>query len=47
MNNFLDTDKLAIPFWAMTSMVVALDLYSIKKEKEENLINNIQKEENI
>ncbi len=45
MNNFLDTDKLAIPFWAMTSMIVALDLYSQKKE---NLINNkIQKEENI
>lgn len=47
MNNFLDTDKLAIPFWAMTSMVVALDLYSLKQGKEEKLINNIQKEENI
>jgi len=47
MNNFLDTDKLAIPFWAMTSMVVALDLYSLKQGKEEKLINNTKKEKNI
>ena len=35
-NNFLDTDKLSVPFWAFTAAVVALDLYSEKKLKIEN-----------
>lgn len=30
-NNFLDTDKLSVPFWAFTAVVAALDLYSEKK----------------
>ncbi|MCF0211027.1 MAG: O-antigen ligase family protein [Bacteroidales bacterium] len=34
MNNFLDTDKLAVPFWAMTSMIVALDLYQPQMQKK-------------
>lgn len=29
-NNFLDTDKLSVPFWAMTAAIVAIDL-STKK----------------
>ena len=33
-NNFLDTDKLSVPFWAFTAAVVALDLHSEKKEAE-------------
>ncbi len=33
-NNFLDTDKLSVPFWAFTAAVVALDLCSEKKEGE-------------
>lgn len=33
-NNFLDTDKLSVPFWAFTAAVVALDLYSEKKEAQ-------------
>lgn len=43
MNNFLDTDKLAIPFWALTAAVVSLDLYSKKSDKkkeQKDLINN-------
>ncbi len=32
-NNFLDTDKLSVPFWAFTAVVVALDLYSEKNEE--------------
>ena len=32
-NNFLDTDKLSVPFWGFTAVVVALDLYSEKKPK--------------
>lgn len=31
-NNFLDTDKLSVPFWAFTAAVVALDVYSEKKD---------------
>lgn len=30
-NNFLDTDKLSVPFWAFTAVIVALDVYSEKK----------------
>lgn len=28
LNNFLDTDKLSVPFWGFTAMIVAVDLYS-------------------
>ena len=30
-NNFLDTDKLSVPFWGFTAVVVALDVYGEKK----------------
>lgn len=30
LNNFLDTDKLSIPFWFFTATIVALDIYSKK-----------------
>ena len=30
-NNFLDTDKLSVPFWGFTAVIVALDLYSEKQ----------------
>ncbi len=30
-NNFLDTDKLSVPFWGFTAVIVALDVYSEKK----------------
>jgi O-antigen ligase len=32
MNNFLDTDKASVPFWAFTAMLVALDLYHRDKQ---------------
>ena len=32
LNNFLDTDKAAVPFWGITAIIVALDLYT-KKQK--------------
>jgi O-antigen ligase len=35
MNNFLDTDKAAVPFWAFTAMIVLIDLQSRGKEKTE------------
>ena len=34
-NNFLDTDKLSVPFWGFTAVIVALDLYSDKKAETE------------
>lgn len=34
LNNFLDTDKLSVPFWGFTAMIVAIDIYSRKQEKE-------------
>lgn len=33
MNNFLDTDKLSVPFWFFTASIVTLDLYAKKKPK--------------
>ena len=33
-NNFLDTDKLSVPFWGFTAVIVALDVYSEKKTAE-------------
>jgi len=33
LNNFLDTDKAAIPFWGFIAMIVAIDLYHTNKEE--------------
>jgi len=35
MNNFLDTDKASVPFWAMIAILVALDIYH-KDKKYDN-----------
>jgi len=35
LNNFLDTDKASIPFWAFTAMIVAMDIYHRHKSSEE------------
>jgi O-antigen ligase len=35
MNNFLDTDKASVPFWGFIAIIVALDLYYLKKDKPE------------
>ncbi len=32
LNNFLDTDKASVPFWGFIAVLVALDLYGVKKE---------------
>jgi len=31
MNNFLDTDKVSVPFWGFTAMIVTIDIYSRKQ----------------
>lgn len=33
MNNFLDTDKLSVPFWGFTAIIVAADIYTRKEAK--------------
>jgi putative inorganic carbon (hco3(-)) transporter len=33
LNNFLDTDKASIPFWAFTAIIVAADIYRKREEK--------------
>lgn len=33
MNNFLDTDKLSVPFWGFTAAIVVIDIYTRKVEK--------------
>lgn len=38
MNNFLDTDKLSVPFWGFTAIIVALDIYTRKKDAQPELI---------
>lgn len=37
LNNFLDTDKAAIPFWGFTAMIVTLDLYTRSQKKAPEL----------
>ncbi|MCY1721663.1 O-antigen ligase family protein [Prolixibacteraceae bacterium Z1-6] len=32
LNNFLDTDKISVPFWGFTAMIVAIDIISKKQE---------------
>jgi len=34
MNNFLDIDKLSVPFWGLTAVIVAIDLYHKQKTIE-------------
>jgi hypothetical protein len=36
MNNFLDTDKASVPFWGFIAILVALDLFYLKKDKTGN-----------
>ena len=33
LNNFLDTDKASIPFWAFVAMIVVVDLYTKQEQK--------------
>lgn len=35
MNNFLDTDKLSVPFWGFTAMIVAIDIISLNQGNAE------------
>ncbi len=37
LNNFLDTDKLAIPVWSLAALIAAIDVYYADKEKFEEV----------
>ncbi len=40
LNNFLDTDKLSVPFWGFTAIIVAVDIYTRKAANKEALQEN-------
>lgn len=40
LNNFLDTDKLSVPFWGFTAIIVAVDIYTRKAAYTETLPEN-------
>lgn len=40
LNNFLDTDKLSVPFWGFTAIIVAVDIYTRKAAYAETLPEN-------
>ncbi len=38
LNNFLDTDKAAVPFWGFVAMIVMFDIYTKKEEANKRAI---------
>lgn len=40
LNNFLDTDKLSVPFWGFTAVIVAIDIYTRKQLQNNTLPEN-------
>jgi O-antigen ligase len=40
LNNFLDTDKLSVPFWGFTAIIVAIDIYTRKAIQPEGIPEN-------
>ncbi len=41
LNNFLDTDKAAVPFWGFIAAIVAIDLYHKENKEIESQKNNV------
>ena len=35
LNNFLDTDKLSVPFWGFTAIIVSIDIYTRKSAQSD------------
>jgi len=47
LNNFLDMDKAAVPFWGFAAIIVAVDVYYIKnKENNEEQLDVVEVQEN-
>jgi putative inorganic carbon (hco3(-)) transporter len=43
LNNFLDTDKLSVPFWGFTAMIVAIDIYSRQNTNKNRTESSLKK----
>jgi hypothetical protein len=37
LNDFLDSDKLSVPFWGFTAIIVAVDIYTRKNPVTEEV----------
>ena len=44
LNNFLDIDKIAVPFWGFAAMIVAIELFVAEKDTENKEGISVQKE---
>ncbi len=40
LNDFLDTDKLSVPVWGFTAIIVALDVYFLNHNQKEEKLDN-------
>ncbi|MCF6169770.1 MAG: O-antigen ligase family protein [Bacteroidales bacterium] len=40
LNNFLDSDKLSVPFWGFTAIIVALDTFHLKRETAQEALRD-------
>jgi O-antigen ligase len=49
MNNFLDTDKASVPVWGFIAILVAMDIYSLKKQDTDtpNQVNGPEKADQV
>jgi hypothetical protein len=49
MNNFLDTDKASVPVWGFIAILVAMDIYSLKKQATDtpNQVNGPEKADQV
>lgn len=45
LNNFLDTEKLSIPFWGFAAVLVALNLYHMKKADKSEDTSSLKSED--
>ena len=42
LNNYLDTDKASVPFWGFIGILVAMDLFHLRKKEEDSISNTLQ-----
>jgi O-antigen ligase len=42
LNNYLDTDKASVPFWGFIGILVAMDLFHLRKKEENSISNTLQ-----
>jgi RsiW-degrading membrane proteinase PrsW (M82 family) len=42
LNNYLDTDKASVPFWGFIGILVAMDLFHLRKKEVSVTSNKLQ-----